>query len=379
MPGRRALIVGASPLMSGGEISLVRALAHLPAHGWECATALVVPVPGDTAEAFDGIGLAPSVFRVGRIRQVGAGLRAVRGLAHLARQADVIHANDIRAALYCQPAALLARKPWTFHARDLYAEGSGFERSLRFVRPTRVVAMSEAIATRAASLFSWPPDRIDVVHSGLDAPAYRAEANGPAWRASVGLASTDVAVGIVGRLVEWKGQDDVLRAAAVIGRARPEVRFFIVGGELVDDASRWSLGREADRLRRLAAALGIADRVTLTGPTSDVSSVMAGLDIAVTASWAEPFGLVVLEAMAHGTAVVATRAGGIPEIVVDAESGMLVPPRSPADLAAAIDGLVAEPERRRRLGEAGRRRAAEAFPVETEAVGLAATWGRIVD
>jgi glycosyltransferase involved in cell wall biosynthesis len=231
-------------------------------------------------------------------------------LARLARGVDVLHANDIRAAMYTQAAAVIARRPWTFHARDLYIEGSHFERSLRFLRPTRVAAMSDAVRTRAASLFKWPLDRIDVVHSGIDASTYAAQADGPAWRAAVGLRPDDLAVGIVGRLVEWKGQADVIRAAAEVLRAQVDVRFFVIGGELVDDGAGWGEGAEFGRLTRLATDLGVSDRITFTGPTRDPASAMAGLDVALVASWAEPFGLVVLEAMAVGTPLIATAAGG---------------------------------------------------------------------
>jgi glycosyltransferase involved in cell wall biosynthesis len=378
MPGGRALVVSGSPLISGGEVSLLRALECLPSQGWECRTAVVAPAPGDTAVAFERLGLPPDLFIVERLRSVRAGRRAVRGLSRLARDVDVIHANDIRAAFYCQAAALIARRPWTFHARDLYVDGSRFERALRFVRPTRVAAMSGPVASRAASLFRWPASRIEVVHAGLDGAAWRAAADRDGWRAEVGLEPAEVAIGIVGRLVGWKGQDDFVRAAARVARREPDARFFIVGGELVDDATAWGLGPEADRLTSLASSLGVRERLTLTGPRADVASVMAGLDVVVVASWAEPFGLVLLEAMTQGTPVIATAAGGVPEIVIDGESGLLVPPRSPDHLAEAIERLLENVELRRRLGDGGRARALRAFPAETEAVGLAGLWSHVL-
>ena len=378
MPDRRVLIVGGSPMMSGGEISLLRAVGHLPALGWEVRTALVVPAAGATGAALASVGLPPAVFTVERVRSAIAGATAVRGLARLARDVDVIHANDIRAAFYCQAAALLARKPWTFHARDLYNDGSHFERSLRFVRPTRVAAVSQPVAARVTSIFHWSRSHIDIVHSGIDAAAYRASANAGAWRAEFGLEADTPVVGTVGRLVAGKGHDDFIRAAARVARSRPDVRFFIVGGELVDGGVTWGLGAEAARLRSLATSLGVGEAVVLTGPRDDVASAMAAFDVAVVASSAEPFGLVALEAMAQGTAVVGTAAGGIPEIIIDGESGVLVPARSPDELAAAIEALLADPARRFRLGGAGQARVAAVFPPGTEAAGLAGCWARAV-
>ena len=379
MTTRRALVVGGSALMAGGEHDLIRSLEHLPATGWEARAALVVPEPGDIAAALHGIGVDVEVLEVQRVRNVGAGMGAVRALAGLARAADVVYASDIRAALYSQAAATVARRPWTFHARDLYAGTSTFERALRLLRPTRVVAMSEAIKERAVEITRWAPERIDVVYSGLDADAFARNADGERWREEMGLRGDEVAVGIVGRLVDWKGQDDVVRAAAIAAPQHPDARFFVVGGELVDGATRWGLGGEAARLQALADSLGVGDRVRFTGPTTDVASAMAGLDVVVVASWAEPFGLVVLEAMASGAAVVATAAGGVPEIVVDGASGLLVPPRCPPALAEAVVSLLEDPDRRRRIADAGRSRVATAFPPESGALGLAASWDRAVD
>jgi glycosyltransferase involved in cell wall biosynthesis len=307
---------------------------------------------------------------------VRAGWRAVSGLARLARDADVIHANDIRAALYCQAAAIVARRPWIFHARDLYTGDSSFERMLRRLRPTRVVAMSHAIAARATEVLGWPADGIDVVHSGIDADAFGAGADGKRWRDEVGLGADDIAIGTVGRLVRLKGFDDVIRAAAIVAPSHPGARFFIVGGELTDGATRWGLGDLAAELTDLAASLGVGDRVVLTGPYGDIASVMAGLDIAVMASWWEGFGLVVLEAMSQGVAVVVVDVGGPPEIVVHGESGIVVPQRSPRDLAAALQELLENPERRRALAAAGRSRVEASFQLEAEASGIADSWSR---
>lgn len=374
--GRRVLVVGGASVMSGGEVGLIRLLPPLAAEGWHCQTALIEPSDGAMAEALTRAGHPPEVFRVPRIRNVIAGTRAIAGLARLARGVDVLHANDIRGALYCQAAALLSRRPWTFHARDLYGAGGGFQRALRRLRPARVVAVSRATATTVERALRWPSDRIDVVYAGLDADDFADGADGAAWRGSVALEPSHVAIGIVGRLVEWKGQGEFLHAAADVARSHPDARFFIVGGELVGDGEEWGLGEEARRLRDLADSLGIGAQVVLTGPREQITDVMAGLDVLVLASSAEPFGLVLLEAMAHGTAVVATDAGGAPEIVVDGLTGRLVPPRAPVALARAISELVRDPDLRRRLGEAGRERLSASFRPESEASGVAATWAR---
>ena len=138
-------------------------------------------------------------------------------------------------------------------------------------------------------------------------------------------------VGIVGRLDRWKGQDVFLRAASLVARRRPDARFAVVGGALIGYE-----GSYPDDLERLAAELGLADRVHFAGHQDDPYPWLDALDVAVLASEAEPFGLVVVEAMVLGTPVVATAPGGPEEIVEHGRSGLLVPSGAHEELATAI-------------------------------------------
>jgi glycosyltransferase involved in cell wall biosynthesis len=118
------------------------------------------------------------------------------------------------------------------------------------------------------------------------------------------------------------------------------------------------------RLTDEARALDVLDSITFTGWRTDVPALMKAADICVHPSLWEGFGLTLLEAMAAGTCIVASRVSTIPEVVLDGETGWLVPPGDSDALGAAILRLLADPARRRELGEAGRRRAAETFSVE---------------
>jgi glycosyltransferase involved in cell wall biosynthesis len=191
----------------------------------------------------------------------------------------------------------------------------------------------------------------------------------------MGLPDDVVAIGIVGRLVAWKGQDEFLRAAAIVAGRRNDVHFFVVGEQVTDRYTAAHMGDERQRLEQLADQLEVRERVTFTGWCRDVPSMMAGLDLLVLASHAEPFGLVLLEAMSQGTAVIATTGGG-PEDVVTHDTGVLVPPRNPEALAAALMRTVANPRLRRKMGQAARKRVRANFCLENEAVGILATWTR---
>ncbi|MBG6223522.1 glycosyltransferase involved in cell wall biosynthesis [Arthrobacter sp. CAN_A2] len=161
----------------------------------------------------------------------------------------------------------------------------------------------------------------------------------------------------VGRLVPRKGMDLVIRAMrALADLGRVDVELHIVGGAgsstaLEDDP-------EAQRLRALAVDLGVADRVVLRGQVSraEMPAVLRSADAVVCAPWYEPFGIVPLEAMACGVPVVAAAVGGLVDTVVHGSTGLHVPPRDPAAIAAAISDIVGEPAWARELGDTGYRR-----------------------
>lgn len=156
----------------------------------------------------------------------------------------------------------------------------------------------------------------------------------------------------VGRLVPRKGFDTVIRALPRV----PGAELVIVGGpaqaDLAEDA-------EAQQLQRLAAELGVADRVRLLGAVTraEMPALLRSADVVACTPWYEPFGIVPLEAMACGVPVVATAVGGIRDTVVDGVTGRLVPPKDPRLLGEAIATLLYDHRRRRTLGEAGRERA----------------------
>jgi glycosyltransferase involved in cell wall biosynthesis len=178
----------------------------------------------------------------------------------------------------------------------------------------------------------------------------------------------------VGRLAPWKGQREFLEAARLVATEWPEARFLVVGDVAFDGPSY------RDALRRLVRRLGLEDRVIFTGWRRDVPVVLAAADVLVHSSvLPEPFGLVIVEAMAMERPVVASRLGGPGEIVRDGHEGVLVDPRHPEEIAEALLRLAADPALRTCMGRTGRVRAlgcfgAERFVQEMEAVLHEAAW-----
>jgi glycosyltransferase involved in cell wall biosynthesis len=195
------------------------------------------------------------------------------------------------------------------------------------------------------------------VYDGIDCERFTG-GGGAAVRAELGIPADAPVIGIVGHIQSWKGQDLVVQAMARLHAAHPELRCLIVGGVHRQGADY------AEAMRARITAEGLGERVLLTGARRDVAACLDAMDVAIHASTnPEPFGRVLIEAMALGRPLIAPREGGPLEIVVDGETGLLVAPRDPAALAAAIDRLVRDPELRRRMGQAGRARVDAVFDI----------------
>ncbi|HHV62501.1 MAG TPA: glycosyltransferase family 4 protein [Firmicutes bacterium] len=214
-----------------------------------------------------------------------------------------------------------------------------------------VICVSGAEAARFRDL-GIIPSKLHLIYNGIDEPRWNLSAG--QLRSRYGIAREAVVIGTVARLERVKGVDLLLRAFAeaagdtVYGHRN--IVLAIIGS-----------GSEECELRALARALGVADRVLFMGMIPEASACLPMFDIFVVPSRHEAFPLACLEAMAAGKAVIATRVGGIPEAVVDGETGILVESEDVPGLARALRGLVADPDRRRALGAAGRARYEKMF------------------
>lgn len=356
----RVVVLGHVARLSGGEIALVRLLPSLVARGVDVHVILAEDGPlvdllrqtGATVEILPmserARDLKKERVRTGAAPVAAAcislaySIRLARRLRYL--RPDLVHTNTLKAMLYGGVACRLSGIPclWHVHSQTvpeyLPAQAVRLVRAAARVLPTAVVANSRA--TLATMHLRSPGavgiDRGHVVPSPLDSrPAPpRSAAGGP------------LRVGMVGRIAPLKGQDVFLRAFARAFPDGPE-QAVIVGAPL--------FGEDAylQEIEELADKLGVKERVHFIGFREDVSEEMATLDILVHASIIpEGFGLVVVEGMAAGLAVVAADAGGPSEIVSDGGDGLLYPPGDFTALAAQLQRLASDSELRRRLGEA---------------------------
>ncbi|MBM4034537.1 MAG: glycosyltransferase [Planctomycetes bacterium] len=302
------------------------------------------------------------------------GLYFLHGVLRLAwlmrrRRIQVVHINKNPLALQAVPAAWLSgarcrqRAPaCLWHVRNPVRNFGRIGAWL--VRHCDALAcVSECIAEPFRKAFPDAAAKISIVPEGVDPASYANRDSGSALRRELGFCTRECLVGTVGRITPWKGQDDFLRAAALVAPKHPDVRFLVVGDCISSRAEAAADLAFRERLHALASELGVAQRVVFTGFRDDVPAVMNALDIFVLPSHEEPFGIVLLEAMAASRPIVATWAGGVADIVSDAREALLVPPRDPQAMAAAIERLLADPQLEASLGTAARERVVAQFPL----------------
>src|SRR5207249_8929404 len=244
--------------------------------------------------------------------------RSVSALVRLSRAGDaaLIHANGSRAMAYAAVAGRLTARPTLWHVRVADRDGL-VDRALCAVA-TAIIATSRAVARR----FPWAPTKVRLVPNGIDVKRFAPRPPSSALRASLGVPPSAPVALSIGRHVPSKGYRHLVDAAALVERARPGVHWVLVGdGELRSE------------LEARARRLGLESRVHFTGWRDDIPDVLALSDVFVCPSENEGFGRVLIEAMAMAKAVVATAVGGIPEIVLDGATGILVPSGAPAALA----------------------------------------------
>ncbi|HYV18044.1 MAG TPA: glycosyltransferase [Verrucomicrobiae bacterium] len=314
----------------------------------------------------DGGALAPSFERAGvpvvhfgarHRRDLGSCLRLARYLK--TERIDVLHAHLFYANVAARLAGRLAAVPVVLtahHDTDLWmGPHHRFVERVTARLSDRVLTCSEAVRRFAIERHGLSAGRVVTLANAIDVEAIPSgtEARARA-RALLGAAPEDRLVGTLGRLHEpKKGLKPFLSAAARVAAADQRVRFVLIGD-----------GPARQDLERFTASLGLGDRVRFAGERTDVELLLPGFDLLVQPSLWEGFGLSALEGMAAGLPVVASRVGGVPEVIRDGVDGILVPPGDPVRLAEAMTAILRDPDRAARLGASGRARARREFHVD---------------
>jgi glycosyltransferase involved in cell wall biosynthesis len=250
---------------------------------------------------------------------------------------------------YAGLASLPTGRPVIWHVR--IAEPDILLDQLLFRLAKAVIVNSAAVGKR----FAWGrSDKILRIHNGVNLSRFHPRQPPPGLRPSLGFPDNCRIVGSIGRFVHFKGYRHLIDAASLVHKTLPDVHWLLVGdGELRGE------------LEQQARQLSLRDRIHFTGWREDTPDLLSLLDLFVLPSLAEHFGRVLIEAMAMAKPVIATRAGGVPEVVVHDETGWLVPPGESEPLASAVLSLLQDPGRAERYAAAGLRRTAKCFSSES--------------
>jgi glycosyltransferase involved in cell wall biosynthesis len=369
------LFVDHAGVLGGAELSL---LDLASAFGERAEVLLLADGPFRAALEVRGVAVSvESLGALGRVKKetrlpspaaLTDAFRLGRRVAARARRRAVIYANSQKAFVVSAAAGVLARRPVVWHLRDILAPphfSPGNVRAavaLANLRAARVITNSRATAA-AFTAAGGRASLVRVVHNGIDpAPFDRVTAgDAAAARSALGIPRDAFVVSLFGRFHPWKGQQVLLQALTQL----PGVHALFVGAPL--------FGEEAfeSALHAQAAKVGVGDRAHFLGFRGDVPALMRASDVVAHASvYPEPFGRVIVEGMLARRPVIATRAGGVEEIIDDGETGVLIPPDDVRALAEAIDALRADPVRAAAIAERGAAHARARFSLEAMVRGV---------
>lgn len=359
----RVLYIAPAGERGGAETVLLQLLQHVDRTQFELI--VVCFQEGNFLTEMKKAAVDVEVLPAGRFRDIRRARKVISQLVRIihSREIHLVHCNGTGAHLYGSLAARMCGVPSVYHLHDVLEcswSKQGLVHLLAFlVPPTAIVAVSHYVASCFRE--TWRSGReIHVIHNGIDLRG--TENRKPETCLTFEEWEWPVQSPVFlwcGRLQRWKGAHVFLEAAALVKQQMPSARFLVVGGTL--------LGMDAayqGQLQALAKALNLNGSLRFTGHVPDVRRFMAAADVIVhSAIQPEPFGLVVLEAMAVGKPVIAARDGGPMEIVEEPTTGLLVTPRNPKGLAEAMIRLLQDDDLRLKMGKAGKNRAERLFNI----------------
>jgi len=360
-PRTARILLVAPPARGGLARHVISLLSGLDQDGYQVAVACEPdgPIARAARERPIPVFDMPISPRSGTSQAARAAVKVARAISDL--KVQIVHTHSFRAGLIgalSLPLAGTGRLVATLHNYPPGADGMHTRRrrerwalGLLCHSACRLITVCDALRRDLLALRPELAAKTVVIPNGIDTQA--APPREPAeTRSSLGIAEGVPLVGMVARLAPQKGVADFMRAARVVADGLPSTQFVVVGdGPLRDEA------------RSLCREMKLEDCVRFLGEMESARDLVAAFDLLVLPSISEGSPILAMEAMALGKPVVATAVGGVPEIVVDGQTGILVEPSDPEALGRAVLSLLYQAERAREMGEQGRRRAALHFDV----------------
>ncbi len=386
MAVQKVLVINACGTVEGDMAMMLLGLSHLDEEQFEV---FVVSIPrGAVYERLQGMrcikkiipmelgGIElPPTTRNGKLSKLAEVSGAIQRLTRLVwrERIDVIYTIDRTvAASLAQIVSRITGRPFVLSAH--YPDYPAISRRNRaVVRQASLIHGPSEYLLQSYRPYVTHPERLVKTANGLEISHYDPSLSGEKIRQELGIAAEAPLILLAGRLSPFKGQDDLIEAARYILNVQPVAQFVLAGHDSHEGI--FTHGPQATSfklvLEELIARYDLERCVHLVGHYSNavdrspnLQTLFAAATVCTMPSWAEPFGLVALEAMAMGKPVVATNAGGVPEFMIDGETGLLVPPRDPRRLADAVLELLQYPERARSMGMQGRQRVETLFTAD---------------
>ena len=355
--GRRIRVVHCIDSLgpAGTELNLVRTLEQLDRRRFDLRL-VALSEAGSLRARVDAAGVPVRIFNFPSLQSVTAIRRAAELIQWFRTlRPDVVHCHDIYTNIFVTPCARLSGVPmvitskrWSTVSRWVHRRGN----QVAYRLSHRVLANSSAVASLLTDIEGVPREKIVILPNFVDDGAFELISNEErkAARQAFGIPEAALVVSTVAVFRPEKDLETLIKAAALLRTRHPALHVLLVGS-----------GPCEEDLRNAAFVHGVGDRIHFSGYLGSPPNPHQYADIAVLCSLHEGFPNSIIEAMAAGRPVVATAVGGIPDAVQDGVTGILVPPESPADLAAAIDRLIVDEGLRRSMGDAGRKRARTDF------------------
>jgi len=327
---------------------------------------------GDLRKHLDQVARIPRpVFDIGRLYSIRTMVEANHLARYIRKNAiQIVHAYGLYPNIFAVPVARLAGARVVIASiRDCGDILKPWQRWLQRItcRLADCVLVNADAIRETLIRQGYRPENIAVIRNGITPQETNPE-NRSSIRDELGLPSSAPLVMVLSRLNPMKGVEYFLDAASIVAAKLPQTRFLIVG----DGAIRHELQDRAIRL-------GLAEKVVFTGLRMDVPRILAEISVSVLPSLSEGLSNCLLESMSAGVPVIATNVGGNPEIVEHGVSGLLVPPRDPPMLAAAMITMLENPDLASRFGSAGKRKIADAFSVERSVREIERLYRELVD
>ncbi len=345
-------------IIGGGEISLLNLLENLDKNKFQ--PYVIAPHEGNFTEKVRELNIPIILFPLKKIKNplnIFNSIRCIKYLVKIIKEykIDLIHANVTGGITFLGGiAARIAGIPLIWHVRVIFS--AYFGDLIQSMLSTKIIVISEGVRKR----FWWIPqkNKFVLIYNGVDLKKFNPSIDKMIFRNEIGCREDEFLIGTLGRYHPFKSYEYFVQTATMVLKELPNTKFLIVGRNFHHD------NKYLNHLQELSKQLGVEDKFIFMDKQEDIPQVFASLDVFVLPTLEEPFGRVLIEAMACGKPTVAFRSGGVPDIVEDAVTGFLVKPKNVVGMAEKISYLLKNSNTASAYGRNGRMRAERLFDIK---------------